>query len=128
MDLNTRKWMIISLVMWLVNTGLTGWMVVVLIDARMPPLFPFLFFLASVSFFVLAGAVAIDLITNKEKLVEGKIVSVEGRIVHVLTEGKKLKRFRISNRTVRERLEAGQHIRLTLVKWTNWPTRIEFGD
>ncbi|MBE9915828.1 hypothetical protein G8C92_17580 [Paenibacillus donghaensis] len=86
--------------------------------------------LAWLSFLVCLGSltgilfVGADLVTRKQDCFQGKVINKEGRIVHILTTEDRLKRLRLNQTWVRERLEADQRVEFRLTHFTKMPVSI----
>src|SRR5690606_22429098 len=74
---------------------------------------------------VLTVPLIIDLLSRSERTIRGKIISIEGRIINMLTEDKKLKRIKINNSAVREMLKPDQYIQVSLTTLMSFPILIK---
>lgn len=81
-----------------------------------------------VAYIVLISALLFDLISKKEKIVEGKILKCNGGLLTIVTDKRDVKKYRIFNKAVQEMLQPDQEIELTLTKLTNYPISIRLGE
>jgi len=104
--------------------GLFCFRLVLDIQLRVMPAFAWLSFLVclgSLTGILFTGA---DLATKKQERFQGKVINIEGRIIHVLTTEDRLKRLRINAAWARERLKADQEVEIRLTHYTKMPASI----
>lgn len=124
-DLKPRKMIITFLMIFLVNFVLACIQFYLHIHFDSPIIFSFLYFIVMVLFLVLTVPLIIDLLSRSERTIRGKIISIEGRIINMLTEDKKLKRIKINNSAVREMLKPDQYIQVSLTTLMSFPILIK---
>ncbi|MCQ6557236.1 hypothetical protein [Paenibacillus mendelii] len=84
----------------------------------------FISFLITAVFLGLAVVITIDLFSRERRIISGKIINKEGKIIHVLSDDGKMQRFKIIVPEVLELLEADQRIEITSTNITNIPSKI----
>lgn len=124
-DLKPRKMIITFLMIFLVSFVLACIQFYLHIHFDRPIIFSFLYFIVMVLFLVLTVPLIIDLLSRSERTIRGKIISIEGRIINMLTEDKKLKRIKINNSAVREMLKPDQYIQVSLTTLMSFPILIK---
>ncbi|MWV45840.1 hypothetical protein GRF59_19680 [Paenibacillus sp. HJL G12] len=83
-----------------------------------------MFFVMGLGFVTLAIFIGADLFAKKQVVCEGKVINKENKIVHILTIEEKLKRIRIGQPDVFEKLAANQKVEFTLTHFTKMPVSI----
>lgn len=77
---------------------------------------------------IVISALLFDVISGSTKVVRGKIVTIQGRTIYVLNDRKKLKKYRIFEKEVLERLAPEQKVELKITKLTNYAAHLQLID
>jgi len=87
--------------------------------------FDFIFFLITFTFGSLFIVLTIDLFSEKRRIVRGRIINKEGKIINVLRDDGKLKKFKIVVPEVLELLSADQRVEISSTNLGNIPCMIQ---
>ncbi|MCJ8011943.1 hypothetical protein MUG84_09335 [Paenibacillus sp. KQZ6P-2] len=88
------------------------------------PVLGVMFLVLGLAFVTSAVFIGADLFTKKQVSSEGRVINKGNKIVHILTTEEKLKRLKISQSDVSEKLAANQRVEFTLTLYTKMPVRI----
>ncbi|OAB38653.1 hypothetical protein PMSD_06465 [Paenibacillus macquariensis subsp. defensor] len=87
--------------------------------------FDFIFFLIAFTFGSLFIVLTIDLFSKKRRIVRGRIINKEGKMINVLRDDGKLKKFKIVVPEVLELLSADQRVEISSTNLGNIPCVIQ---
>jgi len=104
--------------------GLSTWNMFVIRDSILRhTLLPY-YLIALILVIVAISALLYDIITGRTKTVRGQIMTLQGRTIHVRTEQNKMKKYRILNREVYNRLLQDQAVEIQLTFLTNFTASV----
>lgn len=96
------------------------------LQADRPAFFNFIFFLSGLVFIALMIVQIIDYQSTSYDVLHGKILYIEGQIIHVaIDESSAVKRYKINAPEVLQRLQANQRVLLHIAKLTRLPRSID---
>jgi len=87
--------------------------------------FDFLSFLITFAFGVLFIVLIIDLFSKKRRIVRGRIINKEGKMINVLRDDGKVKKYKIVVPEVLELLSADQRVEISCTNLGNIPSMIQ---
>ncbi|MEC0092313.1 hypothetical protein [Paenibacillus macquariensis] len=85
----------------------------------------FLSFLITFAFGVLFIVLTIDLFSKKRRIVRGRIINKEGKMINVLRDDNKVKKYKIVVPEVLELLSADQRVEISSTSLGNIPCVIQ---
>ena len=116
--------MIRFLLIMCASFGLSTWNMFVIRDSILRhTLLPY-YLIALILVIVAISALLYDIITGRTKTVRGQIMTLQGRTIHVRTEQNKMKKYRILNREVYNRLLQDQAVEIQLTFLTNFTASV----
>ncbi|OAB47157.1 hypothetical protein PBAT_07720 [Paenibacillus antarcticus] len=87
--------------------------------------FDFIFFLITFTFGGLFIVLTIDLFSKKRRIVRGRIINKEGRMINVLRDDDKVKKYKIVVPEVLELLSTDQRVEISFTNLGNIPCMIQ---
>ncbi|AZN39314.1 hypothetical protein [Paenibacillus albus] len=124
MYLKSHKTLLISSVLCALQLSLAVFRLVTTNQEWMPAFIGFIYFLVSLVLFGVLVVLIIDLLTEARRTIQGRIINKEGKIIHVLRDDGKLKRYRIIVPEVLESLHAERRVEIVSTNLANIPSRI----
>jgi len=89
-----------------------------------PVMLGFINFIVVLSSLSIVIVTIIDLVSDDRRAMRGRIINKEGKIIHILNDDGKLKRYKIMIPEILEQLEADQCVEVLCTKLSKLPCEI----
>jgi len=90
----------------------------------LPVMFGFINFLVVLSSLTIVIVTIIDLVSDDRRTTRGRIINIEGKIINILNDDGKLKRYKIMIPEILEQLKTDQRVEVLCTKLSKLPCEI----